>query len=118
MRRKHARALLDMARKVADRSPCRFQVACILCDHRGRVVASGHNRFITERGDGRPTIHAEDVALRRVMKPSYNLEAFIYRDGGKPIHPCPKCTDMLKSYGVQSVWHTMGDGEIERMVLA
>ena len=97
--------ILEIAIKTADKSPCRFKVACVLVDNRGRVVATGFNRY-SHNGKkmGKNTVHAEVEAISKVRKPSNNLTAFIYRKNGRDIDPCESCSIVLKAYGINKVY--------------
>lgn len=101
--------IMQLAQKVAKKSPCKIKVSCILLDRNNRVVATGYNHWSTiGRKNGQFTIHAEADALNKVRKPSTNLTAFIYRNKGKIITPCPSCQEILKSYGITYIWHSAG----------
>jgi deoxycytidylate deaminase len=100
--------LVATASKVAQKSPCRYKVSCILVDDSGNIVATGYNHHGNGRKMGKPTIHAEMDALSKVRKPSTNLTAFIYRKNGRIITPCKACQVLLDAYGIKTVWHTAG----------
>lgn len=110
--------ILQKAKKVAGKSPCRFQIACILVDNDGDIVACGYNhRGKSHYTCGHWTTHAEANACKKVRKQSGNLKAVLFRHRGNPIHPCKSCKELLKSYNIREVWHTMGKGKVEKMVI-
>lgn len=103
--------IIEVAIKTASKSDCRFKVACVLVDTRGRIVATGFNHHSYNGAKmGRPTVHAEVDALNKVRKPSTNLIAFIYRKNARKINPCVSCAKLLKSYGIKTVFCTNDEG--------
>jgi deoxycytidylate deaminase len=113
---KNINVLFETAQKTAEKSPCKFKVSCVLVDSRGNVVATGYNHHGNRRNKlGQWSIHAEADALNKVRKPSTNLTAFVYRRGAKIITPCATCTELLKSYGIRTIWHTTGHLELGKI---
>lgn len=103
--------IMTVAVKTASKSPCKYKISCILVDDNGKIVATGFNHFsINSRKMGKPTVHAEADALNKVMKPSNNITAFIYRKNSRNINPCPACRSLLKAYGVKRVFCTSDMG--------
>ncbi len=106
--------LEDVARMTAEKSTCRYKVACLLVDNKGKIVATGYNHRIRGKRLGKWSCHAEMDALNKVMKPSPNLTAFIYRMNSNPINPCKACQAVLKAYRVRAVYCMSGiDGWIK-----
>ena len=99
--------LLVLARKVALKSPCRFKIAAILFDGRGRVVATGYNHLGLGRGRmGHYTTHAEADALNKIRKPSRNLSMLLFRMGDRLVTPCSACEKLIRAYGIREVIYT------------
>lgn len=108
--------IMQVASQTADKSDCKYKIACILCDKSGNIVAKGYNHHSIQSGRyGRWTIHAEiDAISKGIKKPSTNLVAFIYRRHGRVIHPCETCKALLKAYGIKIIYHT-NDESWERL---
>jgi len=103
--------IMAVAVKTALKSPCKYKISCILVDDNGKIVATGFNHFaLNGRRMGKPTVHAESDALNKIMKPSNNITAFIYRKNSRNINPCPACKSLLKAYGVKRVFCTSDKG--------
>lgn len=103
--------IMSVAVMTAMKSPCKYKISCILVDDRGKIVATGFNHHsINGRKMGRPTLHAEADALNKIIKPSYNITAFIYRKNSRNINPCTACKALLKAYGVKRVFCTSDKG--------
>lgn len=85
----------------AMRSSCRFRVAAIGLNHRGKVIASACNapRF-NRRGGG---IHAEAAVMKK--SPMSLRTILLCRVGARgdllPIDPCDACNDMARKRRVR-----------------
>jgi deoxycytidylate deaminase len=102
--------IFELARKTAELSPCKFQVACILVDQKGNIVSTGYNHHSSGPKMGQRTVHAEMDALKGMSKTAGNLTAFIYRNNGNPINPCSSCRALLNAYHIRAVYcMNMGD---------
>ena len=105
--------IFEVAKKTAEKSPCRFKVSCILVDNRGRIVSRGYNHnAINGTKMGRFTVHAEADAIigKGIKKNAGNLVAFIYRFNSNPINCCPSCMALLKAYNVKTIYCMNIDG--------
>lgn len=97
--------IMKCAIKTANKSKCRFKVSCVLVDKKGKIIATGFNHHAKNgRNMGMPTVHAEVDALNKVKKPSNNLIAFIYRKNARKINPCESCSQLLRAYGIKTIY--------------
>jgi cytidine deaminase len=101
--------IIEVARKTALKSTMRYKISCVLVDKKGNVVATGYNhRSNGSKRMGNNSIHAEVCAINsiKLKKPSNNIVAFIYREHGNRISPCHSCSELLKSYGITTIFCT------------
>jgi cytidine deaminase len=97
----HASAILDRLIKKASTSPCRFRIAAIGLDYRGRVIISRTNspRFVRHGGG----THAEmsvmisaPRSLRTIIIVRVNRRGEL-----RPIDPCATCARKAEELGIQ-----------------
>ena len=97
----HATAILDRLRKKARTSVCRFAIAAIGLDYRGRVIISRTNRpRFMHRGGG---LHAEREVIRNAPKSLRTIVIVRVNRKGElmPIDPCPACARKAAELGIQ-----------------
>ena len=102
------------AKQIAAKSQCNFQVSCIIFNKKGRIISHGYNHIsnLTKRF-GLRSVHAEmDALMRKGLKRTNDLEAFIYRKNGNPITPCNVCAKLLRNFGIKTVYCTYGENKI------
>lgn len=102
--------IMDVAKKTASKSLCRYKVSCVLVDERSRIVSMGYNHWSTSNKMGRRTVHAELDAIRGIKKmKKSNLYAFIYRCGAggatRNINCCDACRSLMKAYGIEKIFY-------------
>lgn len=95
--------LLEIAKKKARQSQCRYKVSSIGLDKNGKVLGRGMNRPRFDRKGG--NVHAEmDLMVRYGQKLS---TIFICRVGGDgkllPIDPCDTCSRKADELGIKIV---------------
>ena len=104
--------IFEVAKKAADKSPCKFKVGAVLVDTSSNVVATGFNHWsVNARKMGQRTIHAEVDVCNKIRKPSDNLTLFLFRKGGNSlgfnrINPCEHCAKLLKAYNITRIYCT------------
>lgn len=93
--------ILKRAISKAVTSECRYKIAAVGIDHRGRVIKVVTNKRRFDKHGG--SHHAEEVLLHRCPK---SLERIIIvrvnNRGDKlmPIHPCQKCLKLASKFDV------------------
>ena len=92
--------MVELIIKKAKQSICRFQVAAIGFDRRGKVLGVTNNRpRIVKKGGG---IHAEMDLIHRYRGLSKIVICRIGKGGNLlPIHPCPACLRVATKLGIQ-----------------
>jgi len=97
----HATAILDRLRKKARTSVCRFAIAAIGLDYRGRVIGSRTNRpRFVRKGGG---VHAEMSLMLSAPKSLRTIVIVRVNRKGElmPIDPCPACARKAAELGIQ-----------------
>ena len=86
--------------KKAEQSSCRFRVAAIGIDFRGRVIGVKHNQPSYKKNRG---LHAEANLMRSVPSKSLSTIVIVRIGAGgaiRPIKPCDACRAMADKIGV------------------
>ena len=89
--------------RLAQRSPCRYKVAAIGIDRRGRVITAATNRSrYFYLGGGK---HAEMEVMRRSPRSLVLIIILRLGQGGviRPITPCLRCTAKAQERGIRIV---------------
>ena len=95
--------LVDIIKRKANQSYCRYKVAAIGFDEDGRIVATGVNRpRLEKQGGGK---HAEMVVLQKAGKRVRSMIICRVGNAGelRPIKCCSSCKKVLDKMGIKIV---------------
>jgi len=101
-----------IAVKLAERSDEAFRFGALVCDRKGRIVATGYNRHSTHpRWGSGPykMLHAEGNALWACEKlgiKTKGLVMYIFRERQNISKPCKYCMELLKKAGISKVFYS------------
>ena len=101
-----------IAVEASGKSKEKFKLGAIICDKKGRVVATGYNRHKTHPlyGSGNfKMVHAEGAALMaadRLEIDVAGMTMYIFRHRGHLSKPCKDCQELLKKYKIKKVFYS------------
>lgn len=102
-----------IAISLAKKSDESFKFGALVCDKKGRIVATGYNRHTTHPRYGSgpyKMLHAEGNALWSCEKLGINpkgLVMYVFRERSNLSKPCEYCTKLLKKHGIAKVYYSI-----------
>lgn len=91
-----------------------------------RVLSTGHNSIRFSREIGKPTLHAEEAAIvklltQRRLHDLFGADLYVTRftKGGRVglSLPCSRCMSLIRSVGINRVYYTTDQGTTETLKL-
>lgn len=113
---------MKKAKKLSNKSPSRFKIACVIAS-KNKVVSYGYNNMkkthplSTSYGN---MLHAEISALSKSKGNLNKCTAYVYRKlkNGKEAmsRPCKYCMKQLQLAGIKKICYTTEKGIIEEYI--
>lgn len=93
--------LVELAKKTADKSSCRYRVSAIGLNRYGKIIATAYNRPRLNRLGG--GLHAELEVIRKGGPAVCSIILCRIGNAGKLriIHPCEFCSRIVSKLGIK-----------------
>ena len=109
----------ELAKDIAERSPCCVQVGAVLSDNKGRIISWGWNHYDVNGSDRSTTIHAEEHAISRANPKRLRTGKVTLSLAGQwnknnnlvYARPCTdRCMPAAQKHGVDTIEYRNKDG--------
>lgn len=102
-----------VAVELAKESKASFKLGALICDKKGRIVASGYNKLKSHPRFGSgysKNLHAEGAALLQAYKLNIDCTGFsmyVFRKNSCISKPCKDCQKLIEKAGIKIVYYSV-----------